>query len=643
MDARCAVGLAATLVAIAGTTWLQAQQAPVFRSGVEVVTVDVAVVDGKGTPIEGLTADQFDVRVNGAPRRVLWAEFVPHRAIPLDPSGPSESFSSNEHFEPGRLVMVAVDQLHIRRVEGLAALRAASNFVDSLDRADLVAAAPLDDGRPVEFTRDHAAVKRYLERLTGGASLIPSHFNIGLSEALAIGDGSRTQLDMVVRRECGQSLARYESPARMAAADGMRDPCPVQVEQEGRAFAQQARTEARLSIEALTQLIGRLGEIEGQKTLVLVSEGLVAEPRHFDLGALGAAALAARVTLYVLQLDTGLIDAADDKVSPTMQADRSLRADGLARLAGSSRGAMFTLVGSDPYPFRRILRELSGHYLVAFEAVEGDRDGRTHRIAVSARAPGATVRARQAFSLPTVLTAAATGSHIERLLRSPRLSTELPLRVAAYTLKDEATDQLKVLVSAETDHAGHGREVTVGFVVVNGEGVIAASGAGRTESGRYTVPATLPPGRYMVKVAAVDAAGRQGSVERRFNAMLGGAGTVRLSDLMIADPPPAAGTPLEPAAARAAGEHVVMYLEAYAPDDWSPSHDVRFEVRGSSSGDPAVSAQAPFRRTGPGRWVASAEVPLDSVAPGAYLAAAQVPLEPELPQRVTRSFVVAKR
>jgi hypothetical protein len=448
---------------------------------------------------------------------------------------------------------------------------------------------------------------------------------------------------MVVRRECGQSLARYENPARMAAAGGMRDPCPVQVEQEGRAFAQQARTEARLSIEALTRLIDRLGDIEGQKTLVLVSEGLVAEPRHFDLGALGAAALAARVTLYVLQLDTGLLDASDDKVSPTMQADRSLRADGLARLAGSSRGAMFTLVGADPYPFRRILRELSGHYLVAFEGTAADRDGRTHRIAVSTRAPGATVRARQAFTLPTTLTAGATGSHIERLLRSPRLSTELPLRLAAYTLKDDATDQLKVLVSAETDHAGYGREVTVGFVIVNDAGVIAASGAGRTESGRYTVPVSLPSGRYMVKAAAVDAAGRQGSVERRFNAMLGGAGSVQLSDLMIADLPPAAGTPLQPAAARAGGEHVVMYLEAYAPAGWQPTGDVEFELVGPGASRPSLSAPAAFRQAGPGRWSATAELPLSAIAPGPYMAAARVPLDAGAPQRITRAFVVLRR
>jgi VWFA-related protein len=642
MNFQHAFGLAAATAILTGVTWLHAQQPQVFRSGVEVVTVDVTVLDGRGTPIEGLAADRFEVKVNGTPRRVLWSEFVPHRSLPLDPSGPSMSFSSNEHLDAGRLVMVAVDQLHIRRVEGLAALRAAANFIDSLEPGDRVAAAPLDAGGTIEFTTDHAAVKRYLQRLTGAASPIPAHFNIGLTEALAIGDGSRTQLDMVVRRECGQSLARFENPQRLAENNMMRDPCPVQVEQEGRAFAQQARTEARLSLEALVSMIDRLGDIEGQKTLVLVSEGLVAEPRLFDMAVVGAAAQAARVTIYVLKLDAALLEAADATVSPTMMADRQARADGLARLAGATRGAMFTLVGSDPYPFRRILREMSGYYLVAFEASDDDRDGQVRRIAVSVREPGAVVRARPSFTVPITLAPAATSSYIERLLRSPRLSTELPLRVAAYTFQDEGF-ALKVLVSAETNHAGYGREVTLGYVVVNDEAVIVASGAGTTQEGRFTAALALPEGRYMVKVAAVDAGGRQGSVERRFNARLGGAGTVRVSDLLIADPAPD-GTPgLRPAAARASGDRIVMYLEAYAPEGWTPPGDLRFELLAPDAAKPVLSTRAPLRIAGAGRWSASVEVQLDGFAPGPYMAAVQVPFEPGSPERLTRSFVVARK
>ena len=101
-------------------------------------------------------------------------------------------------------------------------------------------------------------------------------------------------------------------------------------------------------------LIERLSEIDGPKTLVLVSEGLVAEPQLVDMTALGAAAQAARVTIYVLQLEIPILDASERTASPTLQADLQAREDGLVRLAGTARGALFHLVGADSHPFNRI-------------------------------------------------------------------------------------------------------------------------------------------------------------------------------------------------------------------------------------------------------------------------------------------------
>src|SRR4030095_4917786 len=65
-------------IASAGTADLlaQADQVPVFRSGIEVMEVDVNVVDGNGTPVRDLRAPEFVVTVDGQPRRVLSAEFL---------------------------------------------------------------------------------------------------------------------------------------------------------------------------------------------------------------------------------------------------------------------------------------------------------------------------------------------------------------------------------------------------------------------------------------------------------------------------------------------------------------------------------------------------------------------------------------
>ena len=58
-------------------------QQPVFRSRVELVTVDVTVVNGDGDPLTDLPADSFQITVDGSARRVVWAEFVPRTSAPL--------------------------------------------------------------------------------------------------------------------------------------------------------------------------------------------------------------------------------------------------------------------------------------------------------------------------------------------------------------------------------------------------------------------------------------------------------------------------------------------------------------------------------------------------------------------------------
>ena len=625
---------------LAGPALAWAQQ-PVFRTGVDLVTVDVTVLNGSGTPIDGLDADSFDVRVDNGPRRVVWAEYVRQPLAPPPGADLRGHFDTNEYKNPGRLILVAVDQTHVRRIEGRAALRAAADFIDALDPTDRVAAAPLNHGGAIEFTADHAGVKRYLQTLTGEGSAVPANFNVGLVEALAIADGSRTRLDQVVLRECGQPLGRYENPRRLAEAEGARDPCPVQIEQESRAMAQLSRTDARLSLDALQRLIARLAGIDGPKTLVLISEGLVAEAQLVDLTSLGVAAQAARVTIYVLQLEVPVFEAAESKLSPTFSADTQIRADGLARLAGSARGALFHLVGADPYPFRRILTELGGYYLVAFEAAEADRDGRAHRIDVSVRAPHATVRARPSFRIPAAsATSGGDAGRLERLLKNPRLATELPLRLAAYTLRDPERDGLKVLVAMETDAAAPGRSVTLAFVLVDDRGVVVTSGGGPTDTGRYLVPVGLSPGRYVLKAAAIEPGGRQGSVERRFVAELATAGDFRVSDLILAEP----SDVLIPSIVRASTTQLQAYLELYAPASWTPPEDVAIiAVTTTESSDPLFSVPGRVAAAGAGRWIVRADLPLTDLPPGPYVASARLTISGLSTDRLRHPFVVAGR
>ncbi|HYU77389.1 MAG TPA: VWA domain-containing protein, partial [Vicinamibacterales bacterium] len=292
--------LIATRVATLG-----ADQQPTFRSGVDLVTVDAVVLGREGNPIANLQAEDFVVKVDGRPRRVMSAQFVSQTAPASRPRTLAAShFTTNEDADAGRVVIVAVDEPHIRRLEGRKALNAAGAFIDRLDPADRIGVTGLARLDTIELTRDRLALRRKLDTLTGETDPVFLQFNIGLSEALAIADGNRTRLADAVLRECGRALTEYLNPARAADDAGSgRDACPEQLEQEAGAVAQHARTQARISLAALKALLDSLKEIQGSKTVVLLSEGLVADPRLIKLDDIATAAQEARVTIYVLQLE----------------------------------------------------------------------------------------------------------------------------------------------------------------------------------------------------------------------------------------------------------------------------------------------------------------------------------------------------
>ena len=631
-----ALGLAAA------TTAGALAQTPTFRSGVDLLTIDVTAIDRDGRPIPDLAPDDVRLFVDGQPRRVVAAQFVGRIAASAErPATVPDHFTSNEYDDSGRLVVIAVDQDNIRRLEGTRAVRAAARFIEALDGRDRVGVASLTHLSPIEFTRDRQLARGRLERLVGEAEPVFLEFNIGLAEALASGEGNRTALGDVIRRECGQWPNRPANPARLGDDPGARDPCPEQIEQEARAIAQHARTTTTMTLSALRRVIDSLREFDGPKTVVLLSEGLVADPQFVEFSDLAAAARDARVTIHVLQLDVPRADAAEARPSPTAMYDRQLRTDGLVRVAGAARGALFQLVGSDPAPFNRIALELSGYYLVGFEPHDSDRDGSEHQIRVSLLRKGALVRARPTFRIAHPASGSRTlDDQLVRLLRTSTAVTELPLRVATFTLREPGTSAVRALLSTEADVTPRGGEVTLGFVVRNERDVIVASGAERTTTGDLAFSAIVPAGDYKLTVAAIDGLGRRGAVERHFSARVT-ARALPVSELILARVPQQPNAPLSPIVDRAPADRLLAYLEVY-PDASGDlrSAVARMEVARTPDGEAVMTVPATVQRGDAGLTIVRAIVPLRDLPPGRYVARASV-IEPRRPASVvTRAFTV---
>src|SRR6476659_4115144 len=111
---RLAILAVAWLVAVPATAWAggQASQPPRFRTGVDLIAVDVQVIDRDGHPIADLGPEKFEVKINGRRRRVVTAELIrPDTA--LDPT-PVAAGSVPGPQRPARVIVLAIDCLSFR-------------------------------------------------------------------------------------------------------------------------------------------------------------------------------------------------------------------------------------------------------------------------------------------------------------------------------------------------------------------------------------------------------------------------------------------------------------------------------------------------------------------------------------------------
>jgi len=350
------------------------QQAPTFTAGVDLVTVDVSVVDNTGRPVRGLGVEDFELKVDGEPRRIVSAQFVQQSAASGPP--PSTQYSTNEGSEGGRLIMLVVDQGNIRQGRGAAYIRASERLLDDLGPGDRVAVAFIPGGRVIDFTRHLTQVRRALRQTLGDAETPVSASarpRVGIAEALAYRRGDTSVLRTVDARECS---GLSEAIERQICANELTN------EMEQLSYAVWHRTENTLNV--LRQILGGLGSVPGPKTLVMLTEGLYIDREFGFLGSVARQAAAARVSMYAVVLDDQYadFDVQSYGVSPTSGADRQLRLEGIESLIGMTRGATYRVASGAHGTFERLARELTGYYLVAFEPLPEERDGSAHEIAV---------------------------------------------------------------------------------------------------------------------------------------------------------------------------------------------------------------------------------------------------------------------
>src|SRR5215471_13840256 len=145
---------------LCGAEVVAAQQpAPVFRTGTEIVLVNVVVRDRNGTVVRGLTRDDFSIAEDDKPQTITTFDFeelgpsaTPIEAAPVATtpvlttparSAPSSAPQPVKVDMHGRRLMVLLFDLSSMQPEELdRAVKAAHDYVDhKLAQADLIAVA----------------------------------------------------------------------------------------------------------------------------------------------------------------------------------------------------------------------------------------------------------------------------------------------------------------------------------------------------------------------------------------------------------------------------------------------------------------------------------------------------------------------
>jgi tetratricopeptide (TPR) repeat protein len=167
-------------------------------------------------------------------------------------------------------------------------------------------------------------------------------------------------------------------------------------------------------------------------------------------------------------------------------------------------------------------------------------------------------------------------------------------------------------------------------------------GTGADASLSYVETAQLTPGRYLLRLAAMEDGGsRLGSIEQVIDATLVGGEAVLLSDLLLVDPPRSVKGRFTPVAdGRMTGDEIEAFLEVY-PGPGQTVRTVAFDISDTPGGPAIVGGSVGPEKRDDGRLVAGAKLELGALPAGVYMLNARVLGRDEaLLGRVSRPFLL---
>lgn len=632
-------------------------QPPVFRSGVDLVRVDIRVTDDNGNAITDLKPDEIQIREEGAVRPVLLFQHVaaPHGTYAeAAVRTVAAEVSTNQGSPHGHVYVLVFDEAHIEPARAQRARRAAESFLRTrVGPGDRVALYALPGPGPqIGFTADVARVIKALRLVRGAAEETGMGPTIGLRSSMRIDQayeivrGNQQVLDRVANEASASHDAGADvGPTTRFDTEDTRDDMLRAITEDARLLVNRADGDSRRLLLSLADVVRTLRQVDGRKAVILFSEGFQIDNVTHELERVAAAAAESYSVVYGMDLNPRGVEASQGAPLGGETATATLdRLQSIGSLAADTGGDLVTdAAGQLDRALARIAANTEDYYLVGFVPGTRDQSERYRHIKVTVSRPGAHVSARTGYASGPAATPADKRRSIEAALAAPFSQQGLRVEYTTYVLRGSAPDTQRVILSlaaelpvAATDDA----RADVVYVVRSVEtGKVAASGSDTTllpdapdhpgatvGTGLYRVQFELPPGTYLMRAVVREPHGLVGSADRRFRVRALDAPDVTASDLVLGSTD-VAGLPVR--AAAYASDVLNGVFELYARSAAQlDGVDVLAELMPIGRSEDVVAARADLEPLKSGGERVSrgvhVELPLSGVSPGEYLVRATV-------------------
>ena len=366
---------------------------PIFRGGIDAVSVDVIVTDKQGRPVTDLTAADFEIREAGDLQTVASFKLIETGNGIDDPAAAREILSlDQERTEAARLenrlFVVFLDDYHVRRGNSMRSRQQLAEFLRSLSRNDLVAiATPLSGVGGMTFSRNHLVTSTTVMGFEGRKYDYTPKYPIEYRyQTLPVEQQEQLRNSLTI--SALQSLSEYLGTLRegrkniIYVSEGMSGAVPSGVRVSG-------------SWQGLDP-IGRAESSQTRSMDFFENASLLV-----DLNArVFRSAVRNNVSIYTLD-PRGLSNfefGVNEEVSSENDRRILQESTDLLRVIADQTDGRAIVGRNDPLPaLQQMVRDNSAYYLMSYNSTRSPRDGRFHEISVRVNRRDVEVRARRGY------------------------------------------------------------------------------------------------------------------------------------------------------------------------------------------------------------------------------------------------------